>query len=93
MITKDNQGRATLIGSGSSIYRRQDSPKSYDIATVAYVTTPEFVKYNNSIWDGIVCTVEVPVHRAIDIDCYFDYCVAKLLLENPKMAKEIEAMK
>ena len=57
-----------LIIDRKDITRRQDAPLCYDMATVGYVTRPSFIKENNTIWDGRVGYVEVPVERSIDID-------------------------
>ena len=67
--------------SPSSISRRQDVPHSFDLTTVAYVTTPRFVLNNNSIWSGVAAGVEVPSERAIDIDSPMDFAIARFLME------------
>jgi N-acylneuraminate cytidylyltransferase len=63
-----------------SIARRQDSPVVFDIATVAYVLRPEFVLSNDSMFQGRVHAVHVPVRRSIDIDTLLDFQIAECIL-------------
>jgi N-acylneuraminate cytidylyltransferase len=64
------------------IVRRQDAPVVYDMTTVAYVTTPEFVLTRNGIFEGRVHHVHVPVDRALDIDTLLDFRLAELLMSD-----------
>ena len=61
------------------IFRRQDSPKFYDLTTVCYVFKPEFVMKKNDLLSGKTGYVEIPKTRALDIDDKYDYKIAKLL--------------
>jgi N-acylneuraminate cytidylyltransferase len=63
-----------------SIARRQDVPEVFDMATVAYVARPEFVMSHDSIFQGRVRAVHVPIERAIDIDTLMDFQFAEYLL-------------
>ena len=73
----------------SAIARRQDAPKVFDMTTVAYVARPEFVMTHNSVFEGRIRAVHVPVERAIDVDTLLDFRFAESLLqlrqENCKM--------
>jgi len=69
-----------VIKPQSEITRRQDSPKVYDMATVAYVIRPEFVITHNSHFQGRVRAVHVPRERAIDIDTLLDFQMAEFFL-------------
>ena len=82
-MVKYNEDRSVSLinDSLSSISRRQDVPHSFDLTTVAYVTTPRFVLNNNSIWSGVAAGVEVPSERAIDIDSPMDFAIARFLME------------
>ena len=51
------------------------------MTTVAYVTRPDFIINNNSIWDGRVRGVIIPKERSIDIDDAFDFSVARYLMQ------------
>jgi CMP-N-acetylneuraminic acid synthetase len=64
----------------SAIARRQDAPLVYDMATVCYVTNPEFVLTHNATFDGRVKAVHVPTERSIDIDTLLDFQIAESLL-------------
>lgn len=81
MVKIDKEGMANLVISPEkNITRRQDTPKVYDMTTVAYVTTPKFVLENDSIFTGKVRHVHIPIERALDIDTLFDFKIAELLL-------------
>ena len=81
MVTFDRNNYVNLVlRPANKIYRRQDSPVSFDMTTVAYVTRPDFILENNSIWDGRVRGVLIPKERSIDIDTQFDFDIAEYLL-------------
>ena len=61
------------------IFRRQDAAPSYDITTVVYVTTPQYILSSTGIFDGIVSSIKVPKERAIDIDDIYDFIYAEAL--------------
>ncbi|PJZ45518.1 cytidylyltransferase domain-containing protein [Leptospira brenneri] len=63
------------------VFRRQDAPQVFDMATVAFVVDPKFVFSNSSIFSGRVRAVNVPTERAIDIDTLFDFEVAEFLMQ------------
>lgn len=73
-------GRAELVMSGR-YERRQDAPKIFDLTTVAYVSTPEFILSSNNLWDGSVALVPIPKERAIDIDEPLDLLIAECLYQ------------
>jgi len=80
MVKKHSDGTVGLvIPPQNKIYRRQDVPPVYDIATVAYVVGPEFVMTHGSTFEGKVRAVHVPRERAIDIDTLTDFRIAELL--------------
>ncbi len=76
MVKKDDNGYVTLLNQGKNYSCRQHVPKSYEISTLAYVTTPKHIKKVSSIWSGKVKALEFPYERAIDIDDKFDYDMA-----------------
>ena len=81
MVEIDPFGIASLAKPFShSLHRRQEAPKMYDMTTVAYVFKPDFILNNNSIFEGVVASVEVPVERSIDIDTLLDFEIAEFLL-------------
>lgn len=70
-----------ILDSEGPFYRRQDAPKVYDMATVAYVTSPKYILNNTGLFSGKVESVIIPYERAIDIDTQFDFDIAELLLK------------
>lgn len=81
MLAKDSTGLVGLIARENSVYRRQDSPDCFDMATVAYAAKVSFILGAEKIWDGTVAGVEVPIERALDIDTPFDFALAKFVME------------
>jgi len=63
------------------VSRRQDAAKVIDITTVAYVTTPAFIRQSNGVMTGKVTSVCVPKERAVDIDTQIDFDFAQLLVQ------------
>jgi CMP-N-acetylneuraminic acid synthetase len=81
MVKRNEDGTVGLvITSHSGVIRRQDAPEVYDMATVAYVSDPNFILGNDSIFSGRVRAVEVPNQRAIDIDTLYDFELAEFLM-------------
>ena len=66
----------------SSISRRQDAPEVFDITTVVYVADVEFIMKNSNLFDGNVTSIDVPKHRAVDIDDIYDFNFVKSILNN-----------
>ena len=81
MVLENSNGFVNLVSnSESKIFRRQDAPPVYDIATVCYVLNPEFILKHNSIFDGKVTGVQIPAERALDIDDLYDFQIADFFL-------------
>ena len=68
-----NQPQLPLIG-------RQQAPVVYDMATVCYVASSEFVMTHNSIFEGRVKAVHIPPARGLDIDTLLDFQIAESVL-------------
>ncbi|MGE4553642.1 MAG: NTP transferase domain-containing protein, partial [Desulfovibrionaceae bacterium] len=82
MVRLDDAGYAALaMPLPGGVANRQQAPRLYDITTVAYVTTPEFVLRTDSYFQGRVRTVTVPAERALDIDTELDLAFAEFLLD------------
>jgi CMP-N-acetylneuraminic acid synthetase len=82
MIKINNEMSELVNKPQSLISRRQDTPEVFDMTTVCYVASPKFVMSSNSIFEGRVKSVHVPLERAIDIDTDFDFKIAEFLLES-----------
>ncbi|RKF17812.1 acylneuraminate cytidylyltransferase family protein [Alginatibacterium sediminis] len=65
----------------SDIIRRQDAPKVFDITTVIYVISPNFVLNRYGLFSGKVTSIEVPKERAVDIDDIYDFKLAEAILQ------------
>ena len=81
MVSLDYENQATLaIPPKTFLYRRQDTPKLYDMTTVCYVLSTKFVLENDSLFQGRIKAVHVPKERAIDIDSLLDFQIAENLM-------------
>lgn len=81
MIKLDSDGYASLVmPPEKTITRRQDASAVFDMTTVAFVTTPEFIRDKSAIFQGRVKAVEIPGERAVDIDTDLDFAFAEFLL-------------
>jgi N-acylneuraminate cytidylyltransferase len=76
---KENNEAELVINPNLLLAGRQKAPKVYNMTTVAYVVRPEFVLNHNSIFEGRVRAVNIPVERSIDIDTVFDFNIAEYL--------------
>jgi N-acylneuraminate cytidylyltransferase len=63
------------------ISRRQDARPVFDLTTVAYVASPQFILNKSSLFEGRVRAVTVPRVRALDIDTELDFQFAEFILE------------
>ena len=85
MVKTNLDGTVDLINPpGSYLARRQDAPLVYDMTTVCYVASPQFVMEHNGIFDGRVKAVHVPIERAMDIDTLLDFKIAESILNAEK---------
>lgn len=81
MVKIGPEGLVELVNKpDKALIRRQDAPAVYDITTVVYATSPEFVMHNNGLFDGKVTYIEVPKERAVDIDDIYDFKLAEAIL-------------
>ena len=83
MVKENPDGTYGLVNTPpSTVERRQDAPMVYDMATVCYVVNSEFIMSHDSIFEGRVRAVHVPIERAIDIDTLLDFQIAEVLLSH-----------
>ncbi|USD60248.1 acylneuraminate cytidylyltransferase family protein [Vibrio sp. SCSIO 43140] len=81
MVTRTAQGSVELVNKPKGeVARRQDAPEVFDITTVVYTTTPQFVLQHYGIFSGKVTSVVVPKHRAVDIDDIYDFKLAEAIV-------------
>lgn len=69
-----------VIRPDGALNRRQDAPEVFDITTVVYASTPQFIKNNINIFSGTVTSIIVPKIRAVDIDDIYDFRLAEVLI-------------
>lgn len=81
MVKLGSEGEVELaLVPETPIVRRQDAPCFFDIATVGYATSPDFILRNQGLFDGRVGMVVVPRERALDIDTMLDFKIADFLM-------------
>lgn len=82
MVNIQRDGYVKLLSEDGTIYsQRQDAPKSYDLTTVAYVSTPDFILSSESLFEGRVKAVSIPRERAVDIDSEMDLIFAETMIK------------
>lgn len=82
MITVNGDGYASVaMPAQTRINRRQDAPEVFDMTTVCYVTTPDFIRKHDGVFQGRVKAVTIPSARAVDIDTELDFAFAEFLME------------
>lgn len=81
MVKQTETGMVELvIKPQGEVARRQDAPAVFDITTVVYATTPEFVLNHYGLFSGNVTSIEVPKERAVDIDDIYDFMLAETII-------------
>ena len=82
MVEKDSSNNIKrILKTKGVINRRQDSIKYYDITTVCYISTPEYIINTESIFDGNIGGFEIPKERSLDIDTVYDMDIANYLIQ------------
>jgi N-acylneuraminate cytidylyltransferase len=82
MVKYNEAGFVELVNQPEGeVSRRQDAPKVFDITTVVYATTTQFVLENYGLFSGKVASIEVPKARAVDIDDIYDFRLAEAIIK------------
>jgi CMP-N-acetylneuraminic acid synthetase len=82
MVHLQSDGRASLVmESGTNYTRRQDTPRTYDVTTVAYSGKSSYILETSELFSGKVYASIVDQERAIDIDNSFDFEFAEYLFK------------
>lgn len=85
MVNETEDGYVNLVmPPDSALFRRQDVPPVFDVATVAYVGRPDFVRSLDAIttaYRNRVVAVHIPSDRAIDIDTETDLRIVNYLYD------------
>lgn len=83
MVKSNSDGTYSLVFDSTEVIgRRQEAPVVYDMTTICYVVKSEFIMSHNSIFEGKVQAVHIPIERAIDIDSKLDFFIAQALVES-----------
>ena len=81
MVTLAGNGMVELVNKpDAKVERRQDAPQVFDITTVVYATTPQFILHHDNVFSGAVTAIEVPKSRAVDIDDIYDFKLAEAII-------------
>lgn len=82
MVKQSEIGYVELVNKPETdVVRRQDAPKVFDITTVVYASTPDFILNNYGLFSGTVTSIDVPKERAVDIDDIYDFKFAEVLVQ------------
>lgn len=88
MVKIDDEQRCTLAMSRTARFsRRQDAPTFYDLTTVCYVMSPDYVRLHQHLFDGDIRMFHVPLQRSVDIDSIFDFELAEFI--HQKTVKDV----
>tara|TARA_B100000575_G_C23060302_1_gene610403 strand:+ start:421 stop:1113 length:693 start_codon:yes stop_codon:yes gene_type:complete len=80
MVSIDKENNVNiLMNKKRSIIRRQEAPEVFDVLTVAYVSSFEYVLENSNLFSGKVGYVKINRENSIDIDTPFDFELAEFL--------------
>ena len=79
IVQLKNKKLSLVCLSKKSVSRRQDAPNCFDLTTVCYVFKPGYIMKQKNLFNGKTGFVEIPKHRAIDIDDKIDYKIVNFL--------------
>ena len=83
MVRIDKLKQAYLINKlEKPVFRRQDCPECFDMCTVCFVASPDYVKNSKYQFDGKVFVHKVSKKTSIDIDTIDDLNYAEFLMKN-----------
>lgn len=68
--------------------KKLKGPHVYTLTTVAYVTTPEYIKKSKNITDGKVSIVKIPRERAVDVNEKLDFKFVEYLMREKNESKK-----
>ena len=83
MVKINSDNCLEIIIPGSQAVRRQDVQQVYDVTTCVYIADIEYIKTCQTLMQGRVGYIKIPIERSIDIDTEFDLYLANLMLANP----------
>lgn len=91
MVKKVSDGSVEKILNDHNITRRQDAPKVYDMTTVCYVVSANYILKHDSFNQAQQRLIEVPYPRCLDIDTTDDFELAEYYINKSKALSQCEA--
>lgn len=83
LVEQDKDGKVYLSKNlGSTVVRRQDAPKSYDMNASIYIWKRDAILNENSIFLENTGLYVMPEERSIDIDTELDFKFVEFLMKN-----------
>jgi len=81
MVKLGDNGLAELVNQPEAdVTRRQDAPEVFDITTVVYAASTQFILQSYGLFSGKVTSITIPKVRAVDIDDIYDFKLAEAIL-------------
>lgn len=80
MVKSDSNNIISLLCESEKYVRRQDVPAAWNITTMAYVTTAEFILRGDGVLCGETLGVQMDKARSLDIDTELDFLFAEFLM-------------
>lgn len=81
-FTIDGDRLRPFSNEGTKIYRRQDLPKAYALNGAVYAVRRSVLFEQNTVLGKDSRAVIMPEEESIDIDSYFDFFLAEMVLKN-----------
>lgn len=84
MVSVNHEGYLEIaMPSSTGLFPRQDVKPLFDVTTAVYVSAAPYILACDSLMQGRVGGVEIPVERSLDIDTEYDLHLADVLLKTP----------
>lgn len=82
MVEKKGSFFKIVNSSNKKYFRRQDTPKIFNISTACYIINVNYLLKVSNIFDGRTGLVEIPAERSIDIDTKLDLKIANIIYKS-----------
>ncbi len=70
-----------IVNKKKNFFRRQETPKTYDVTTVIYIARRKYLMKCKNILQGKVGYILIPKERSLDIDDKFDLKIARYMIK------------
>ncbi len=78
-MVKKKKFTSLAINTKKQYFNRQETPKVYDLTTVAFLVKTSLIKTKNHLFKGKIKSIFVPKERSVDIDNLLDFKFAEFL--------------